>query len=342
MKYLVITCICCLLMVRSLAQVHLPVQFFSDSENNLAALFLKGPGSHYGASYQQSLLQPDGQTIRYMDANFVWTSEISESSEWFSTSLDIQSTSLNFNRSRFSRSRFLGAYSRHLMNVGQWRHFLSLGISANWDQWSIRPSGYWYSSQYDLENQQVDRSIPSGETSNNRTGDAFNYAQLAFGLHWLARLSSKFSWTAGISAYNLGFAGAPDQSPDRARERRFNFSINSNWAVSNDLKLIAGAQYERQSPYNQMLFRFSALSTSSKAHQAPWFQLGFGTRFSNHVERFGWTAFNVFTQIQVNRLGIGLIYEFPLGSLARHPGFYGNMGIAFKFRPGSAKVLHWN
>lgn len=196
--------------------------------------------------------------------------------------------------------------------------FLVAGMQLGFGQNSVEWGKLWFGRQFDIANQSIDYSIPTGEPgiveSVGRTGF---YLDLNIGAMWYMVYDEHTSIYAGfafnhINSPNISFF----EEDHEALYRRYVFHTGGEIKLTNELSILPAALITIQGPAFQMNtganFRYTHKDWRELAIRA-----GVWNRLSSRYEGFNLDAI-IFTSIfELETWNLGISYDVTTSALAR-------------------------
>lgn len=308
---------------------------------NPGLLFLSGQGTAAGLNYRQSLIGKFRQNHRIAHVFVQHNWDLKERNSWFSAGIQLSHEGAPEFEHWQDKIHVQISYAKRLFNVGQWSHVLSAGIRFSYGLLTSNNHDYWFGNQYDIENQEINRLLPSGENSSILEPGEQAFRDIGLGLNWWALRKEQWSLNGGIAVYELIDSQKAKTSLRIDPQRRYVLLISANYKATKDIAITATSIFETHVPFEQWKFQSGLLFKPGNATQKAWYQLGLGMAFANHVDDFGWQSAMMYTKIQVGKMAFGISYLFPLSGLRRYTDRRGGIEINLEYRPGIKRAMHW-
>ena len=194
--------------------------------------------------------------------------------------------------------------------------FLVGGLQLGFGQNSVEWGKLWFGRQFDLTNQTIDYSIPTGEI-NETLGRTRFYLDINLGVLWYLVYDEYTSIYAGfamnhINAPNISFI----ENGSEELFRRYTFHAGGEIKLVGNLSILPAAMWSFQGPSMQINtganFRYTHRDWREIAVRA-----GVWNRVSKRFEGFNMDAIIFTTILELETWNLGLSYDVTTSALAR-------------------------
>ncbi len=233
-------------------------------------------------------------------------------------------------------------FAKRLSSRRSWHHHLSIGSSLARNFFMLNQRNYWFGTQYNLEKQYVDRTLPNLENPGLLEFENFSTTTFTAGIAWWAKSRiNGDSWTAGIDWEYIGQHFGTQEVPLQAFDNiKWTGHLSWNRFFRKDIAMVSSMTFESHSPFLAIAPRMGLLSRLSSVEESLWLQVSGTLLMTEHTYGFGLTFIRIATDVQINKLGWSVFYGIPVGGLA-DKRLTGNMGVKLVYRPGASPPLTW-
>ena len=285
-----------------------------------------------GLNYRQSTSLIDSQNANRLYSIFWQGSYMTNSFDQFSFELRVSQDNPSNTIIRKTDFSFSGVYKKQLVSGLQADHSLSFGIITGVNMLNPVNRAYWFGSQYDVDDQNVNLGLPSGEIDFNQlvSRTAFD---LGIGIGWHSHFNSIGDINAGIAVYHLlPYNQALYEGNELLISRRFTAFVNAQILMGNNTMFSSTPSLTIQDPFFAVKWR-NMILVNTRSQQETSFGFGLSPRVVKDYDGVGLESVSLLTMINLPGWQLEFSYDFGTNDIAQFSDGRGSieLGVSYFF-----------
>lgn len=312
----------------------------SKSLINPSLIDVKTYGYNAGINYRQSISLIDRTNANRLYSAFAQGSYEVNKLDRFSFEFRILQDNPSTTIIRKSDITLTASYKKKLFDSFESTHSLSVGLTTGVNMLSPVNRAYWFGSQYDIEDQNINLGLPSGEIDFNSLISRTSM-DLSLGLSWHSQFKQWGDIYGGIAIYHLvPYNQALFEGSQLNISRRYSAFMSFQLDVSGG-RFISTPMVSIQDPFLDVQWRNIALFNSRSQEEVS-FGFGLSPRVVDDVDGLGLESISLLTLVNITGWQFEFSYDFATGDIAQFSDGRGSieLGASYYFRRRTDRFEH--
>jgi type IX secretion system PorP/SprF family membrane protein len=234
---------------------------------------------------------------------------------------------------------FTGNYEKRLIDNGMSQHSLALGFTAGLNWMNVRNNQFWFGTQYDIENERIDYTLPNGEIFLNQLVSRMAF-DMSLGMSWRSQFANGSELQIGGAMFHLlPYNQSLVESRESDIDRRLTLMINGKLPLSPFIDYSSTIIASFQGIFRSYTFR-NTFIFDSNSREGLSFGIGIGPKWTDDRDGIHLQSLTLMTIIDLPRGQVELSYDISTGLISQYNNGRGSieLGLNYFIKPIAKEI----